>query len=167
MVVVHKSLAQQFVRYRDKHEGVRRVGGMNDVKSLAKVHEQGQNEHRHRRIAILEQVAHDAARFRQRRIPVGAHSVDGLPPWLSRPRRGDDGDLVSGIGQCPGLAAHTSVLGVGVVLYQHKHAPTGGRVRRVSFGLHRLGHVSILRCAVRCHLELPPGRIMRAAWLAG
>src|SRR5439155_23223794 len=109
----------------------------------------------HRRIAILQQVAHETARRPRCWIPVNADPVEGLTPGLSPPRRGDHGNLISRIHERPGLAAHTDVLGVGGVLYQHKDAPTSG--------------YSIVWCTVRCHLEEPPGRIRRASavrWLA-
>src|SRR5437879_10760637 len=118
---------------------------MNDVKTFAEVDEQGQDKQCHRRIAILEQVAYDSAHFPRRWVPVDAHPVDGLTPALSRPRRGDHGDLVSCLRQRSGLLAHTEVLGVGVVLYEHEHAPTSGCAHRARLSLSRLIHLSILR----------------------
>ncbi len=167
VVVVHKALAQEFEGCRDKHEGVRRVGGMNDVKAFAEVDEQGQDEQCHRRIAILEQVADEPARLRRRWVPVDVHPVDGLTPALSRPRRGDHGDLISGIGQRSGLVAHTGVLGVGVILHQHEHAPTSGGVHCARISLYGLIHLRIMRCTVWRHFDRPPDRIRRASTLTG
>ena len=150
-MVVDKSLAQQLVGGRDEDKRVRRVGGMNDVEAFAKVYEHGQDEHRRRRIAILQQIPHESGRRRRCGIAVGDHAVDRLAPALSPPRRRDHDHLVSGLDQRSGLAAHTDVFGIGVVLDQHEHAPTCAAphcARRVLHGRKRLG---IVRCTFGCH----------------
>ena len=137
VMVVHESLAQQLVRGRDEDKSVRRVGGMNDVEAFAKIDEHGRDEHRHRRVAVLHEIAHESSRRPRCWIAVDDDAVDRLTPALSRPRRRDHGDPVSGLHQRSRLAAHTGVVGIRVVLDQHEHAPTGAAPHCARLALHR------------------------------
>src|SRR5438309_9371535 len=96
-MVIDEALAQQLVPGCDNDESVRRIGSVDDLKTLAKVDKNREKEHRHRRIAILKHPADEPAPLSRRSISVDAHPVDGLTQALSPPRWSDHPNLITRI----------------------------------------------------------------------
>src|SRR5438105_8776899 len=120
MLIEHELLSQPLEHPADGEEKIWRVGGMNDVETIAKEDESGIEEQDRRSDQVFDEMAGNSAKRRQGE----AIDANALPLFIKAgiaPFGAHDRDLESNLGQGQGFIPNPSITRDGRVLNQEQH----------------------------------------------
>src|SRR5688500_1853012 len=78
MLVKDEALAKELVEDRNQDKEIRRVVGIDHIKSSAHKHIEGDQESRHQRIAVFKEIAHSTFCHKEHRIAVDVNALHDL-----------------------------------------------------------------------------------------